>query len=432
VGESTSEPEASSDSPGSSLGCGEHTITAGETYSIESPNYPDKYGEKDSCKWEFTCDDSAGVIGISCDEFKTEEADPCEDADYLRVTDSTGDLGNFCGKTAPDLKSADNTLELKFKTDKDDKTKDGFSCSVLCEVGESTSEPEASSDSPGSSLGCGEHTITAGETYSIESPNYPDKYGEKDSCKWEFNCDDSAGVISVSCDEFKTEEDDPCEDADYLRVTDSTGEIGNFCGKDGPDLESADNFLELKFKTDNDGKTKDGFSCSVLCSVPASTTEPPFSTPGPSTSEDEDATTTPSGGWSGECSGTLTAYHNMEYYWESPNYDGVTHYPHGDYCCSFNITIPASLPMFICNMEMMAPSSIHETSQCKNDHIAYTSAAKHTSIMCGELGGQQWSEVAAYNGPRKFHFTWCSTDNDRYKTDIGFKMEITGFDMSLG
>merc|ERR1711874_744021 len=147
----------------------------------------------------------------------------------------------------------------------------------------------------------------------------------------------------------------------------------------------------------------------------------------------EEATTTPAGGdWSGECSAELTAYHGMKEYWVSPKYDGTTHYPHGDYCCSLNITIPKPLNMFMVNMEMESPSRIYESNQCIHDNIAYTGSSGHTSTICGDLGGQTWSEVTAYNPPLHFHFTWCSTAADGHKTDIGFKMRITGQDLSLG
>jgi len=116
-------------------------------------------------------------------------------------------------------------------------------------------------------LSCGEHSITTGQSYTIESPNYPDKYGESDSCKWELTCDESSGTIAISCDSFKTEEDTKCKKADYLKVTDSSGTLDYYCGKTGPDLTSTDNYLELKFGTDDDDTVKKGFSCTVVCST---------------------------------------------------------------------------------------------------------------------------------------------------------------------
>merc|ERR1719187_2589213 len=104
---------------------------------MQSENYPEKYEKKSKCTWELTCSDSDGVWEVSCDDFKTEDAESgeeCSDADYVKVADGDGKIGEFCGTDGPDLTTADNYLKFVFKTDKDSIKKRGFSCTAVCSV----------------------------------------------------------------------------------------------------------------------------------------------------------------------------------------------------------------------------------------------------------------------------------------------------------
>jgi len=124
----------------------------------------------------------------------------------------------------------------------------------------------------------------------------------------------------------------------------------------------------------------------------------------------------------------ITASAGMEVHWKSPKYDGTTHYPEGDYCCSLNITIPATYSMFMVTMEMQSPSNIYESSGCTYDNIEYHSSSGISSTLCGNLGGQTWTEMMVYNAPLYFSFTWCSYKADG-STEVGFDMKVSGVDL---
>merc|ERR1711915_599322 len=166
----------------------------------------------------------------------------------------------------------------------------------------------------------------------------------------------SDGVISVSCDDFITQSKSNCIWGDYLYISDGTGsDLGTYCGTKGPDVTSSDNYMSLSFNANNDNTRKTGFSCTAECSVP---TTPPTTVT--MTSTDLPSTVS---GWSGACDSTLTASDGMSETWESPNYDGISSYPYGEYCCWMNITIPDTYSMFMVTMEMSSSSGIHETSE---------------------------------------------------------------------
>merc|ERR1739842_124853 len=140
-------------------------------------------------------------------------------------------------------------------------------------------------------------------------------------------------------------------------------------------------------------------------------------------------TTPPGGDYSGVCSLNVTVSDGSSDNWKTPNYDGTTHYPEGEYCCWLRVTIPSTYSMFVVIMKMESPAKIHETSQCSGDRITYLSSSSINSTICGDLGGQTWDETAAFTTPLTFGFEWCSVKNDG-GTDIGFNMSVTGLDIS--
>merc|ERR1739842_65081 len=132
--------------------------------------------------------------------------------------------------------------------------------------------------------------------------------------------------------------------------------------------------------------------------------------------------------------GEVTMSVSTSVYWQSPRYDGTTHGPQGDYCCSLNITIPGTYQMFMANMEMQSPSKIHESSGCKFDHITFTSSTGSSTTLCGNLKDQTWTEMVIFDGEKDFSFEWCSSTEDasgsnKDETAIGFSMKITGVDL---
>jgi len=95
--------------------------------------------------------------------------------------------------------------------------------------------------------------------------NYPDKYESDYKCSWKFTCSADSAMMTVDCSAFKTMEDDNCKE-DYVKITDNSGTLGRYCGKDAPtNVISNSNYIKVSFKTNKDSKRKSGFSCSVRC-----------------------------------------------------------------------------------------------------------------------------------------------------------------------
>merc|ERR1739840_38695 len=142
--------------------------------------------------------------------------------------------------------------------------------------------------------------------------------------------------------------------------------------------------------------------------------------------------TTNTDGWAGECTSIFTLEDGDTKSWISPNYDGTTNYPEGEYCCWLNVTIPASYDMFMAVCEMSSPSNIHETRGCTGDTITYYSSAGTSSTLCGDIAGQVWTETSVFAGvSTTFQFKWCSVRDDG-GTNVGFNMTITGQDLMPG
>jgi len=252
----------------------------------------------------------------------------------------------------------------------------------------------------------------------MQTSNYPDKYDKNDVCTWELTCSNPNGLISISCDDFKTEDKttgQSCSDADFLRIRDSNNDkIGDYCGTKGPDLTTTENFMKLKFKTDGDSIKKRGFSCTAVCSVPTTTTT---------------STTTTALDFSGSCTLDWTASDGGSATWASPGYDGVTNYVNADYCCWLNVTVPSTYSFFMVTMAFDSNSYIHETNFCVGDRITYYSSSYPTSPaspLCGNIGGQSLQETILAT-PEEFALEWCSDTTDG-GTDVGFSMTLSGLD----
>jgi len=282
---------------------------------------------------------------------------------------------------------------------------------------------------------CGDHTIKPNRKSLWKSKNYPNNYSKKSSCDWKFTCSNPNGLIYMKCTTFKTEshKSGNCKKGDYVVIKDGKGTLGTYCGKSKkPEETTRNNVLKFEFTTDGDKTNDKGFYCYAICTVPttpAPTTTPPLTTT-TTTTTPVTSTTPPGGDFSGVCSMAFNATAGETEVWESPNYDGISkHYPEGEYCCWLNITIPAKYDMFAVTMTMVTPSYIHETSQCAGDKITYVASTDVESTLCGELGGQTWTETQIVNGPLSFGFEWCSVKSDG-GTDIGFQMNIVSTDLS--
>ncbi|CAL4059373.1 unnamed protein product, partial [Meganyctiphanes norvegica] len=145
------------------VSCGAHSMDVGETLTIESQNYPSKYPRDHTCATEITCADPDSQIDFTCPSFELQNSNKCA-KDYLEISDADGVLEKACGAKNPptDLTTATNTLSLNFVTNSDTTRKSGFSCTATCVQKHIPS--------------CGSHSMVPGQTFKIQSENYPDKY----------------------------------------------------------------------------------------------------------------------------------------------------------------------------------------------------------------------------------------------------------------
>uniref|UniRef100_A0A1Y1LNZ2 Cubilin n=1 Tax=Photinus pyralis TaxID=7054 RepID=A0A1Y1LNZ2_PHOPY len=214
---------------------------------IESPGYPNKYGEDLVCIYEIVQPTGKSIL-LTFLDFDIEIAQAgCFDALEIRDGDNENStlVGEYCANTPPDVQSTHNYLWLKFESDSSVGSK-GFQANY------STID-----------VGCG--GIVKEHTGTIKSPEHPISYPSDQTCMWVIVAPQNY-VVQLSWLLFSLEESATCG-FDYVEVYNNhtVNELaGRYCGnKLPPNMISSSNVLTIKFVSDGT-ITFEGFMVSYV------------------------------------------------------------------------------------------------------------------------------------------------------------------------
>ena len=128
---------------------GKDVLNDGEMVSIETPNYPEAYPNKASCKWTIKIPKESTVY-IYCESFNLEKGD------YLRIqkTKYSGLTGDNYTSFEPLTNSRRYNLKLQFKSNKK-RNNTGFKCYIAAEAGNGTATTTTTQAPPTTSSGGG-------------------------------------------------------------------------------------------------------------------------------------------------------------------------------------------------------------------------------------------------------------------------------------
>ncbi|XP_078582053.1 cubilin-like isoform X2 [Branchiostoma floridae x Branchiostoma japonicum] len=183
----------------------DRTITGQTSGAIASPNYPEPYPHNRECTWIIQTT-LGNAINVSFTNFNIEDHSSCN-YDYIQFRDGSDanspEIGTYCGTTTPaDLRSTDNSLWIKFKSDAS-VARNGFRFEWVMD-------------------GCGGNLN--GPTGVLSSPNYPNPYDHRRECLWYITVDPDSS-IQLTLHDFDVENHPNCN-YDVLEVY------------GGPDLDS--------------------------------------------------------------------------------------------------------------------------------------------------------------------------------------------------
>ncbi|XP_066288291.1 embryonic protein UVS.2-like [Branchiostoma lanceolatum] len=145
-------------------GCG-FTLTAPPEGTLTSPNYPNDYGNNENCTWTITVPEGR-FVRLTLDSFNAEDG-----IDILTIYDGHSDsdpqlqslTGDLSVVTIDPIISTTNKMFVRFTSD-ESLTAQGFRFSYR-------------------DFRCG-LTLTAPPGGTVTSPNYPNDYGNNETCEW--------------------------------------------------------------------------------------------------------------------------------------------------------------------------------------------------------------------------------------------------------
>ncbi|XP_067663248.1 tolloid-like protein 2 isoform X1 [Haliotis asinina] len=219
-------------------GSGRRSAEVSTTYYLTSPGYPGNYANDVSCTWTISTT-TGNKIKVEIMFLSLQYSKRCT-RDYLRfVDDSTSNaspLGKYCNVSAKNVVSSSNYMIITFHTD-NSVTGEGFSLKYTA------------------TRGCGEHhMLGSSDTTLIQSPNYPFHYPLNADCEWTVSTDIEGYVIHVKATYFDLEYSLQCS-SDYLQLYNVVGvyeySLGRWCGSDGPDTQSTEALMKVRFHTDD-------------------------------------------------------------------------------------------------------------------------------------------------------------------------------------
>ncbi|XP_046577742.1 cubilin-like isoform X2 [Haliotis rubra] len=236
--------------------CGSSMLSASKYSwrSLSSPGYPYyNYNNNMYCKWTVFAPVGYKVT-VEVETISMDYDSSCSN-NYVLFTDGyqsyTSWLGTYCSNVTGYIVSSRNAMTITFRTDSSITDK-GFSLKYIALTKE-----------------CGEDDTISYETKYIESPNYPLSYPDNANCEWTISTSIDGYVIHVEAVNFNIEHDSSCS-VDYVRLYDVTiyeTYIGRWCGRDGPNTETAGQTMKVKFHSD--GSTSlSGFKLSFTAGEP--------------------------------------------------------------------------------------------------------------------------------------------------------------------
>ncbi|XP_066263248.1 zinc metalloproteinase nas-39-like [Branchiostoma lanceolatum] len=187
----------------SAPGCGSNLTVPPEGY-VTSPNYPDNYGNDQTCEWTITAPEGSRVR-LTFASFHLDD-----DYDFLIVNDGgsgrvtrlqslTGELSVY------PITSTSNEMFVRFTSD-GSQTRQGFQFTAT-EI---------------SALGCG-GTLTAPPEGTVTSPNHPDHYDNGQTCEWTITVPEG-NYVHLTFGSFNLE-----ESYDFLTIYKRDGETASLC-----------------------------------------------------------------------------------------------------------------------------------------------------------------------------------------------------------
>ncbi|XP_066263202.1 tolloid-like protein 2 [Branchiostoma lanceolatum] len=234
--------------PTSAPGCG-GALVAPPVGTVTSPNYPNDYGNDETCEWTFTVPEGSSVR-LTFHSLNLEDS-----YDFLKIYDGGSDdaalLQSLTGALSlKSITSTSNQMLVRFTSDSS-MTAQGFHF-IYSDIWTEITAPSC------------EGTLTpAGGV--VSSPNYPGHYGTEETCEWLITV--AAGsTIRLSFDSFNTE-----ESYDFLYIYDrdheGTTQMQSFTGEvTWYPITSTSNQMLVRFTSD-ESVTAQGFQFSYTVSA---------------------------------------------------------------------------------------------------------------------------------------------------------------------
>jgi len=215
--------------------CSGGRCASSDSGTVTSPNYPEEYmNDQDVTKvLEVATGFKIELI------FKTMDIEPYASCryDFVEVLDTNGaQLGKYCGTTVPTnhIISSGNRLTVRFFSD-NSITHTGFEAEWK--------------------------KVTAADSGSIQSPNYPNNYPDNEEESWTLHV--TGGRVRLTFTDFDVEYETNCGyDSVEIIDTDDSTSLGKFCGTSIPGpVTSTGDHMTVKFKSDY-SETRKGFSAN--------------------------------------------------------------------------------------------------------------------------------------------------------------------------
>ncbi|XP_074661414.1 cubilin-like isoform X2 [Tubulanus polymorphus] len=213
-------------------------LQTGDSGSLTSPNFPNRYDDDLDCKWLIVPPENK-LVEINFESQFDLEPKSYGCYDWLKIHSSTGEM-EHCGLEAPGGSVHFGLVRISFHTD-GATTRTGFKLNWRIKP-----------DSCGKRAG-----LQTGESGIITSPGYPENYKNNINCKWSIVPPENT-LVEMSFDpkfDLQSKSDGGCYDS--LIISSDTGRM-EYCGEYAPVRSVHAGNLSIAFKTDY-STTKSGF-----------------------------------------------------------------------------------------------------------------------------------------------------------------------------
>ncbi|XP_070533081.1 CUB and sushi domain-containing protein 1-like isoform X2 [Ptychodera flava] len=251
-------------------------LSAGDTMTLKTPNFPNQYDNALNCLWTFFVPDDV-MISVVFDSFQTEAV-----YDYMEAGLGPGPgagttlTTQHSGNALPRPLSGSPSLWISFLSDGSIQSS-GFEATISAfKVTTSQVSPAAvyPSTTPTSVHCTRNYNLTSGDVVYLTSPNFPNNYGNDLDCLWKFVATDGA-QLQVHFISFSTQ-----YGHDFLEAGEGFGRISGtpiLERKSGPwlplDFMTQGNTAWIDFHSD-DSDSNEGFEITVTAVKQDITTTP--------------------------------------------------------------------------------------------------------------------------------------------------------------